>query len=72
MNNLLILLQLIFAIGLIAAILLQTQGAGLGNIFGGGGESYRSKRGAEKILFMTTIILAIGFIFASIISVFTQ
>lgn len=72
MNNLLIFLQLIFAIGLIATILLQSQGAGLGDIFGGGGESYRSKRGAERILFLVTIALAIGFILTSIINVFIQ
>ena len=73
MNNLLIFLQLIFAIGLIVAILLQSQGTGLGNIFGGGGgESYRSKRGVEKILFIVTIGLAIGFILTSIVNVFIQ
>ena len=73
MNNLLIFFQLIFAIGLIVAILLQSQGTGLGNIFGGGGgESYRSKRGAERILFIVTIGLAIGFILTSIVSVFVQ
>lgn len=72
MNNLLIFLQLIFAVGLVVAILLQSQGAGLGNIFGGGGESYRSKRGVERILFLTTIGLAIGFILTSIASIFIQ
>lgn len=72
MNNLLIFLQLIFAIGLIVAILLQSQGTGLGDIFGGGGESYRSKRGAEKILFIVTIGLAIGFILTSVVNVFIQ
>lgn len=72
MNNLLIFLQLIFAIGLVAAILLQSRGTGLGDIFGGGGESYRSKRGAERILFIITIGLAIGFVLTSIVNVFIQ
>lgn len=72
MNNLLIFLQLIFAIGLVAAILLQSRGTGLGDIFGGGGESYRSKRGVEKILFIVTIGLAIGFVLTSIVNVFIQ
>ncbi|MBU3957050.1 preprotein translocase subunit SecG [Patescibacteria group bacterium] len=72
MNNLLIFLQLIFAIGLVAAILLQSRGTGLGDIFGGGGESYRSKRGVEKILFIVTIGLAIGFVLTAIVNVFIQ
>ncbi len=73
MNHLLIILQLIIAVGLIATILIQSQGTGLGNIFGGaGGESYRSKRGAEKVLFIATIGFAIGFILISIVNVFIQ
>jgi len=72
MNDLLIFLQLVFAIGLIAAVLLQSRGTGLGDIFGGGGESYRSKRGAERILFIATIGLAIGFILTSIANVFIK
>ncbi len=72
MNNLLIILQLFFAVCLIAAILLQSRGTGLGNLFGGGGESYRSKRGAERILFLATIGLAIGFILTSVVNVFLQ
>jgi preprotein translocase subunit SecG len=47
---------------LIGSILLQQRGSGLGNMFGGGGgEVYRSKRGAEKFLFNGTIILAVTF-----------
>jgi len=73
MNNLLIILQLFFAVSLIAAILLQSRGTGLGNLFGGGGgESYRSKRGAERILFIATIGLAIGFILTSVVNFFIQ
>lgn len=72
MKSLLTVFQLVFAIGLIATVLLQTRGAGLGNIFGGSSESYRSKRGAEKILFIITISFAVGFLLASILNVFAQ
>lgn len=66
-------LQMVIAAVLIAAILLQSRGTGLGNIFGGaGGESYRSKKGAEKILFTATIGLAIGFVLISVINVFVR
>lgn len=49
---------------MIAAILLQQRGSGLGNAFGGGGQLYAVRRGAEKALFTATIILAVIF-FAS-------
>lgn len=52
------------------AILLQAKGAGLGAVFGGEGNVYRTKRGAEKVLFIATIVLAIifaGATFASLL-----
>lgn len=53
--------QIVLAVLLIAAILLQARGTGLGAAFGGGGNVYRTKRGAEKKLFQLTIIIAILF-----------
>jgi len=59
--------QIIISVALIAAVLLQTKGAGLGGIFGGQGAVYKSRRGVEKILFNVTIGLAIAFfVFATI------
>ena len=49
---------------MIAAILLQQRGSGLGSAFGGGGQLYAVRRGAEKVLFTATIIFTIIF-FAS-------
>ena len=43
---------------LVAVILLQQQGAGLGSAFGGEGNVFRTKRGIEKGLFYATIVLA--------------
>lgn len=43
------------------AILLQAKGAGLGAVFGGEGNVYRTKRGAEHVLFISTIILGVLF-----------
>ena len=54
-------LQIIFAVLLIASILLQSQGSGLSTAFGGGGEFYRSRRSMEKYLMVGTVILAVGF-----------
>ena len=54
-------IQLIFAVLLLGAILIQARGTGLGAAFGGGGNVYRTKRGIEKRLHNATIILAILF-----------
>lgn len=69
MNSLSILklAQVIVAILLMVAILMQNKGAGLGGAFGGtGGGVYLTKRGMEKKLFNATIILAVVFILLSL------
>lgn len=53
---------LVVSLLLILAILLQNRGAGLGGIFGGEGNVYRTKRGVEKVLFIATIVLAVAFL----------
>ncbi|MBI2475582.1 preprotein translocase subunit SecG [Candidatus Uhrbacteria bacterium] len=53
--------QIVLAVLLSAAILLQSCGTGIGAAFGGGGNVYRTKRGVEKKLFQLTILLAILF-----------
>lgn len=54
--------QLISAILLIGAILLQQQGAGLGAGFGAGGGGVQStRRGTEKMLYQATIGLSVLF-----------
>jgi len=50
--------QLIVSLLLIISILLQNRGSGLGGIFGGEGNVYRTKRGVEKGLYYSTIVLA--------------
>lgn len=61
--------QVIIAALLVTAILLQARGTGLGAVFGGEGNIYRTKRGVEKILFFGTIILAIIFFGISFLNV---
>lgn len=62
-----VILQIVIAILLIAVILMQMQGSGLSNAFGGGGEFYRSRRSLEKFLVIATIVLASLFAVLSII-----
>lgn len=62
MNNILTLAQVIIGILLVVTILLQQKGTGIGGAFGGGGaQVYSVKRGAEKAIFTTTIILSVIF-----------
>jgi len=49
--------QIIVAIALILAILLQSRGSGLGGTFGGDSAVYRSRRGIERRLWQFTIVL---------------
>lgn len=70
MENILNIVQIILAIVLTTVILLQSRGSGLGAAFGGGeGNVYRTKRGFEKILFTSTIVLSVLFLSAAMINV---
>ena len=68
MENVLLLGQIVVSFALMASILLQTRGAGLGATFGGDSSVYRSRRGIEKRLFQFTVALAVLFIIFSIIA----
>ena len=61
MQTFLLISQLIVSALLVTAILLQQKGTGLGAAFGGGSEIYSTKRGAEKVLHNSTIVLSIIF-----------
>ncbi|HEX6654581.1 MAG TPA: preprotein translocase subunit SecG [Candidatus Limnocylindria bacterium] len=60
--------QMILAAALIASILLQQRGTGLGGAFGGEVTAYRSRRGIERTLFRLTIVLAVLFVVFSLLS----
>lgn len=47
--------QVFFSILILVLILIQSQGTGLGSAWAGGGETYHTKRGVEKIVFYLTI-----------------
>ena len=65
MQNILLIGQMLVSIALMAAILMQARGAGLGATFGGDSSVYRSRRGIEKRLFQFTVVLAILFVIFS-------
>lgn len=68
MNLALTIFQIIISILLIGVILLQAKGTGLGTAWGGSGEFYHSKRGAEKVIFGATIFLSILFFVTSVLA----
>lgn len=56
MREVLLIAQIIVSVFLTGAILLQAQGSGLGTSWGGGGETYHTKRGVERVVFVLTIV----------------
>ncbi|HYN64727.1 MAG TPA: preprotein translocase subunit SecG [Candidatus Limnocylindrales bacterium] len=60
--------QMILAAALIASILLQQRGTGLGGAFGGEVTAYRSRRGIERTLFRLTILLSVLFVVFSLLN----
>jgi len=71
MQQILTIIQIVISLALIVTILLQQRGAGGGSLFGGGGgsdTSYYTKRGFEKVLFITSIVLAALFLISSFLN----
>jgi len=65
-NNILNIVQIVIAGLLVVAILFQQRGTGLSAAFGGEGGVYFKKRGAEKVVFIATIVLAVLFILSAL------
>lgn len=62
MEKILIITQVVISILLAIAILSQNKDGGLSSMMGGGGSFEATKRGAEKVIYNGTIVLAILFI----------
>ena len=63
--------QLVLAVLLIASVVLQQSDSNLGAIFGGGGDAggmQHTRRGFEKFLFNSTIILGVLFVATALIA----
>lgn len=64
--------QVIIAIAVVAAILLQRNDAALGGVFGGSESVAHTKRGIERGLFIATVVLGALFIITAILSLLFQ
>ena len=72
MQTPLLIAQMILASALMAAILLQQRGTGLGGAFGGEVTAYRSRRGIERTLFRMTVVLSVLFVAFSLLNLVPQ
>ena len=62
--------QLMISAALVAVILLQTKGGGMGGVFGGTETAvYKTRRGVERTIFNITIGLSIAFFVITILNV---
>ena len=61
---------IITSIGMIASVVLQSKGAGLGGLTGGDtGGVFSARRGIERTLFWVTIVLSVIFFLLVIVTV---
>lgn len=63
------LIQIVLGLLLILMIMLQSKGTGIGSTFGGDMGFYGTKRGAERLMFITTIIISALFFITSFVGV---
>jgi preprotein translocase subunit SecG len=60
--------QIVISVALIVCVLLQARGAGLGSVFGGTGQVFKTRRGIDKLLFNATVVFAILFTIISFVA----
>ncbi len=67
-------IQIILSIILVVAILFQQSSAGVGGALGGGdgGGLYHTRRGFEKFLFVTTIVVGILFAVSAFVAILVK
>lgn len=71
MDQFLNLAMIIVSVALIASIVLQSKGAGLGGLTGGDtGGVFSARRGVEKTLFRVTILLSVIFFSLAVYTVY--
>ena len=65
-------ITIVSALLMVLTILLQTRGQSLGASFGGDSGFYRSKRGAEAVIFNATIVFAVIFGLSVVLSILAK
>jgi preprotein translocase subunit SecG len=66
-------IQIILSVVIITLILLQERSSGMSGLLGGSGEGYyQARRGMEKMIFYSTIVLAVIFVALAVYQLFIQ
>jgi preprotein translocase subunit SecG len=69
MTTIISVIQILLSVLLIALILMQQSDAGLGSAFGtDDGGLHRTRRGAERVLFIATIVVVALFVISAVIA----
>lgn len=73
-HGILAVIQIVLSVILVICILLQQTGASLGGAFGGDNFSaaYHTRRGTEKYLFYTTVIVGVLFALSAFVALIIQ
>ena len=69
MKNIFLTVQIVTGLITIIVIILQSKGTGIGSTFGGDMGFYGTKRGAERMLFVFTIVVGVLFVISSLLAV---
>jgi preprotein translocase subunit SecG len=72
MKNLFSAITVISASLMILCILIQSRGQSLGAAFGGDTSYFRSRRGAEAVIFNATVVLAVIFVLSVTLSILSK
>lgn len=72
MNSIFTFIEIFVSVLIVILVIIQSRGSASGMAFGGQGETYRSKKGIEKVLFYFTIILAAIFALISLLALINQ
>ena len=71
-RNVLLIINIVVSIAITVLILIQGRGGGLGGAWGGGGETFHTRRGIDKITLRLTIILIVIFFLISAVNLFLR
>ena len=69
LKQVIFLIQIILGLILVDLIWLQSKGTGIGSTFGGDMGFYGTKRGAERLMFIVTIVVSALFLITSLLGV---
>lgn len=72
MEKILKIVQFTTSILIIVTVLLQSKNSSLSNLFGGSSNFYTTKRGAEKFLYISTIVLGTILSISIILNIFVK